>query len=260
MPHIKELFDLSGKNALVTGGSSGIGFHMAEALVEAGANVAICSRGKHGDLDKVKNELSNENTTILSYKCDLSIPDEIEGMVAYFAENNFPIDILINNAGLSWGEPSETLSLNNWQKIIDINLTAPFLLSKLIVDEFMISKERGSIINISSLAGFKGGEVGFAGYSSSKAGLLGMTRQMAIEWANYNIRVNAVAPSWFPSYMTRHFTSDSSPFKEHLIEENPMKRLGEHWELKGIIVFLASEASSYITGATIPVDGGLLAK
>ena len=233
---------------------------MAEALVEAGANVAICSRGKHGDLNEAKNQLNLNDSTILTYKCDLSNSDEIEDMVTHFSENNFPIDILINNAGLSWGEPSESLSLENWQKIIDVNLTAPFLLSKLIVDEFMITNEKGSIINIASLTGFKGLEVGVAGYSSSKAGMLGMTRQMAIEWASYNIRVNAIAPSWFPSYATRHFTADISPFKERLIEENPMNRLGEPWELKGIIVFLASEASSYITGATIPVDGGLLAK
>ena len=263
MPHnkkITELFSLKGMNALVTGGSSGIGFSMAEGLTEAGANVIICSRGKHGSLEEAKTLLSKNNTQILSYKCDLSIPEEIESMITYLIDNEFPIDILVNNAGLSWGHPSESLELHNWQKIIDVNLTAPFLLSKQIVNEFMISKEHGSIINIASVSGYKGGEVGVAGYSASKAGLIGMTKQMAIEWAGYNIRVNAIAPSWFPSYMTRYFTSEASPYKDRLIEENPMKRLGEPWELKGVVVFLASEASSYISGSTIPVDGGLLAK
>jgi len=260
MTHVKELFDLTGRKALVTGGATGIGFTMAEALAEAGASVAICGRGRHGDLDEAATRLKNIPSEAIALKCDVAVESDILQLINRLEEINFHVDILLNNAGVSWGNPSESMPLEKWNMVINVNLTGLFFVTKEIVNHFMIPKGRGSIINITSVSGYKGGEVGVQAYAASKAGLVGMTKQLAIEWATMGIRVNAIAPSWFPSYMSRHFTGEDSPFRQQLIDTNPMRRLGEPWELKGAVVFLASKASSYITGTVIPVDGGLLSK
>lgn len=258
---VKKLFDLSGKKALITGGATGIGYTMAEGLAEAGAAIAICGRGKHGSLEEASSHLSEIGPEIVAIKCDVSAEEEIKKMITSLAEQDFSLDVLVNNAGVTWGHNSETLPLDRWNMVIETNLTGAFLVTRECANQFMIPKGDGSIINIASVSGLLGGaEVGLVAYSASKAGIIGITKQLAIEWASYGIRVNAIAPSWFPSYMSRHFTSDDSPFREILINENPMKRLGEPWELKGVIIFLASRASSYITGTTIPIDGGFVSK
>jgi NAD(P)-dependent dehydrogenase (short-subunit alcohol dehydrogenase family) len=260
MPHIKELFDLTGKKALITGGVHGIGYSMAEGLAEAGASIAICSRGRHGSLEEARNSLTAISQEVIAINCDVSKEDEVINMISTLKNHEFSVDILVNNAGISWGHPSESLALNDFTKVIEVNLTGVFLVTKQIVREFMLELG-GSIINIASVSGFLlGGEVGISGYAASKAGLVGMTKQLAIELIQYGIRVNAIAPSWFPSYMTRSFTGLESPLRESLIAENPMNRFGEPWELKGIVVFLASQASSYINGVVIPVDGGVTSK
>ncbi len=260
MTNVKQLFDLTGKKALVTGGATGIGYSMAEGLAEAGSAVAICGRGKHGNLEEAAEKLKKITSEAIALKCDVSSESDIIELVDQLAARDFSIDILVNNAGVSWGNPSETMPLERWNMVIDINLTGLFFMTKEIVNRFMIPKGKGSIVNISSVSGYKGGEVGVQAYAASKAGLIGMTKQLAIEWATMGIRVNAIAPSWFPSYMSRVFTSKDSPLRQQLIETNPMRRLGDPWELKGPVVFLASNASSYITGTVIPVDGGLLSK
>lgn len=260
MVNVKQLFDLTDKRVLVTGGASGIGYSMAEGLAEAGASVAICGRGKHGSLEKAEIELKKIGPEIISFKCDVSMEEEVIQMITDFKNKGFLLDGLVNNAGISWGHPSKTLPKQDFVKVIDINLKGAFLVTREVAREIMIPRNHGSIINVASVSGYLGGEVGIAGYSASKAGLMGLTRQLAIEWAPHNIRVNAIAPSWFPSYMSRYFTGESSPVRDILIEENPMGRFGEPWELKGVIVFLTSQASSYINGTVIPVDGGLLVK
>ncbi|MHA2224360.1 MAG: SDR family oxidoreductase [Candidatus Hodarchaeales archaeon] len=260
MTHVNQLFDLTGKHALVTGGASGIGYTMAEGLAEAGASVAICGRGRHGSLEEASSSLSAIGSETLAIRCDVSIEDEIKQMVKTLDEKGFTVDILVNNAGVSWGHDAETFPLNRWNMVIETNLTGVFIVTREVANQFMIPQRRGSIINITSVSGFSGGEAGISAYSASKAGLIGMTKQLAIEWASNGIRVNAIAPSWFPSYMSRFFTSEDSPMRETLINDNPMKRFGESWELKGPIIFLASRASSYITGTIIPVDGGYLSK
>jgi gluconate 5-dehydrogenase len=257
---VTELFDLVGTRGLVTGGATGIGYTMAQGLAEAGAAVVICGRGRHGSLKDATTKLSEFGTEIFSQKCDVSNEDDVKQMITELVDQGFSLDTVVNNAGISWGHPSEKLPLGDFTKVIDVNLTGTFLVARETAKQFMIPAQSGSIINISSTSAFIGGEVGIAGYSASKAGVLGLTRQLAIEWASYGIRVNAICPSWFPSYMTRHFTGDDSPLRETLVAENPMGRFGEPWELKGVIVFLASKASSYINGAAIPVDGGLLVK
>ncbi|UCE14425.1 MAG: SDR family oxidoreductase [Candidatus Heimdallarchaeota archaeon] len=260
MNHVKELFDLSGKKALVTGGASGIGYTMAEGLAEAGASVAICGRGRHGSLEEASERLSDIGPEILPIKCDVSKEEDILQLVSTLKDKNFQVAILVNNAGVSWGHPSETFPLDRWQMVIETNLTGLFVMTREIAKEFMIPSGSGSIINIASVSGMTGGEIGITAYSASKAGVIGITKQLAIEWASMGIRVNAIAPSWFPSYMTRHFTGDDSPYRELLLADCPFGRFGHPWELKGPVVFLASQASSYITGTCIPVDGGYISK
>jgi gluconate 5-dehydrogenase len=257
---VKQLFDLTGKKALVTGGASGIGYTMAEGLAEAGAAVAICGRGRHGSLEEASSKLGKIGPEIVAIKCDVSIEEDILDLVKSLGDKGFSIDTLVNNAGVSWGHDSETMPLDRWNMVIDTNLTGLFVVTREVAKKFLIPKGDGSIINISSVSGMTGGEIGITAYSASKAGVIGMTKQLAIEWASLGIRVNAIAPSWFPSYMTRHFTGEESPFREQLLADCPFGRFGELWELKGPIVFLASRASSYITGTVIPVDGGYLAK
>lgn len=260
MNHVKELFDLSGKNALVTGGASGIGFTMAEGLAEAGASVAICGRGRHGSLEEASSQLSKIGSEILAEKCDVSVEKEVIQLVQTLHDKDFAVDILVNNAGVSWGHDSEEMPLDRWNMVIETNLTGLFVVTREVAKEFMIPRGSGSIINIASVSGMTGGEIGLSAYSASKAGVIGITKQLAIEWASIGIRVNAIAPSWFPSYMTRHFTGEDSPYRELLLKDCPFGRFGKPVELKGPVVFLASQASSYITGIVIPVDGGYISK
>lgn len=259
--NISQLFSLNDKTGLVTGGASGIGYSMAEGLLEAGAKVIICGRGRHGSLEAASNKLAQIGPEVIALNCDVSNEENVQKLVKSLTEMSINIDILVNNAGVSWGHPSESLSLEKWKMVIDINLTGTFLMCREVITSLMLPRGLGgSIINISSVAGYKGGEYGVAAYNSSKAGVIGITKQLAIEYASNGIRVNAIAPSWFPSYMSRYFTDKESPMRKTLENQNPMGRLGEQWELKGVVVFLASNASSYITGVVIPVDGGLMSQ
>lgn len=233
---------------------------MAEGLVEAGADVCICGRGRHSSLEDAAANLGKIGPEILALKCDVSVEDDIIQLVQTLEDKDFSIDILVNNAGVSWGQDSEVMPLDRWKMVIETNLTGLFVVTREVAKKFMIPRGSGSIINISSVSGMTGGEIGISAYSASKAGVIGVTKQLAIEWASLGIRINAVAPSWFPSYMTRHFTGEDSPFRELLLADCPFGRFGKPWELKGAIVFLASPASSYVTGIVIPVDGGYLAK
>ena len=215
-------------------------------MAEAGAAVAICGRGRHGSLEKASSTLAQIGPEVIAEKCDVSVEEEVKQLVRTINERDFSVDILVNNAGVSWGHDSETMPLDRWNMVIGINLTGLFVVTREMAKEFMIPKGSGSIINIASVSGMTGGEVGISAYSASKAGVIGMTKQLAIEWASAGIRVNAIAPSWFPSYMTRHFTGDESPFRDQLLADAPFGRFGELWELTGPIVFLARQASKYI--------------
>ncbi|MFX0091030.1 MAG: SDR family oxidoreductase [Candidatus Hodarchaeota archaeon] len=260
MKSVIELFDLTGKVSLVTGGATGIGFSMAQGLAEAGSDVIICGRGRHASVDEAADKLQEKGVRSKGYICDVSNPESVNNLCNHIMDDFSCVDVLVNNAGVSWGAPAAEMPLDRWNMVLKINLTGAFYITQQVVRNFMIPKQKGSIIMISSVSGFTGGEIGISGYAASKAGLIGLTRQLAIEWADQGIRINAIAPSWFPSYMTRHFTSEDSPMRDELIKRHPMGRLGKPWELKGVTIFLASEASSYITGVCIPVDGGFLAK
>ena len=256
MPHVLELFKLDGKVAIVTGGAAGIGIWMAKALAELGAKVVISGRGKHGNLDEIAKEVSGVGSESIGIKCDVGEEDQVKNLVEKTIEHFGKIDILVNNAGITWGSPSEDMTLQDWNKVIKTNLTGTFLMSRE-VGKQMISQKKGNIINLTSLWAFRGAEWGAIGYASSKAGVVGFTQQLAIEWSKYNIRVNGLALSWFPSAMSKFFIQN---FGRAIKKTTPIKRVGEENDIKAAIVFLASDASAYITGQILCVDGGVLAK
>jgi NAD(P)-dependent dehydrogenase (short-subunit alcohol dehydrogenase family) len=252
--HVNELFDLTGRTAIVTGGSRGLGKEMAEALAEAGARIMLCARRTEW-LDKTVEEFRERGFTVEGHACDVSDPGEAQKLVDASVAKFGSLDILINNAGISWGAMPEEMPLDKWQKVIDVNLTGCFLMAQAAGRE-MLKQGRGSMINITSIAGMTSSANGpfYAGYVSSKAGLIGLTRELAASWGRRGIRVNAIAPGFFPSRLADPVLDI---YERSIQENNVIPRIGRAGELKGITVFLASDASSYITGQTIAVDGGM---
>lgn len=252
--NVNELFDLTGKTAIVTGGSRGIGKEMAEALAEAGANLMLCAR-RTERLDDTVAEFTDRGFSVAGVTCDVSKKDEVSAVVDRAVTQFGTVDILVNNAGTSWGAMPEDMPLDKWQQVIDVNLTGCFLFAQA-AGRQMLKQGSGSIINISSIAGLTSSANGpfYAGYVASKAGLIGLTRELAASWGRKGIRVNAIAPGFFHSRLADAVID----IYEHSIQENSViPRIGSEGELKGIAVFLASDASSYITGQTIAVDGGM---
>ncbi len=252
--HIKELFDLTGKTAIVTGGSRGIGAEMAEALAEAGANLMLCARREEW-LNETIEEFRARDFTVEGKVCDVAKPEDVQAVVGATIQRFGKIDVLINNAGISWGAMPEEMPLAQWQKVIDVNLTGCFLFAQAVGRE-MLKMNSGSIINIASIAGISSSANGpfYAGYVASKAGLIGLTRELAASWGRRGIRVNAIAPGFFHSRLA---DAVIDIYERQIQETNVIPRIGEAGELKGAAVFLASDASSYITGQTIVVDGGM---
>ena len=252
--HIRELFDLSGKTAIVTGGSRGIGKEMAEGLAEAGANLMLCAR-RADWLDETVNEFRGRGFNIESLLCDVSKPEEVEKVVRSTVAKFGGVDILVNNAGVSWAAMPEDMPIEQWQHVIDVNLTGCFLVAQAAGRE-MLKRQSGSIINIASISGITSSANGpyYAGYVASKAGLIGLTRELAASWGRKGIRVNAIAPGFFHSRLA---DSVIDIYERSIQENNVIPRVGKEGELKGVAVFLASDASSYVTGQTIAVDGGM---
>ena len=248
--NVRELLDLEGRTALVTGGSRGLGLQIAEALGEMGARVAISAR-KKDELDGAAKKINAE-----AFVSDIgkreAIPALVEGVLGKFGK----LDILVNNAGATWGAPAEDHPLEAWDKLVNVNLTGAFLLSQAIAKRSMIPARWGRIINIASVAGLMGQDPRFAptaAYTATKHGVVGLTRQLAAEWGQHGITVNAICPGFFPSKMTRHTLATVG---EKVRELTPNRRLGNDEDLKGLAVLLASEASRHITGQAIAVDGG----
>jgi len=251
---VQELFDLSGRTAIVTGGSRGIGKEMAEGLAEAGANLMLCARRSEW-LDETVAEFTGRGFSVTGKAGDVSKPDDVQAVVDEAVEKFGAMDILINNAGVSWGSMPEEMTLDQWQKVIDVNLTGCFLMAQAAGRE-MLKQQRGSIINIASIAGLTSSANGpfYAGYVASKAGLIGLTRELAASWGRKGVRVNAIAPGFFHSRLADRVIDI---YETSIQENNVIPRIGKEGELKGVAVFLASDASSYITGQTIVVDGGM---
>ena len=253
MPVIKELFDLSGRAAIVTGGSRGLGREMAEGLAEAGAALMLCARREEWLTPTLK-EMRARGFRVEGQVADVSRPADVQAVVDRALAAFDKIDILINNAGVTWGEDPEAMPLEKWQKVIDVNLTGAFLFSQAVGRE-MLKRRYGRMINVASLAGLRSSVRGphYAAYAASKAGLMGLTRELAASWGRQGIRVNAIAPGFFHSRMA----DPAIPIAEPDLQANsPIPRVGEAGELKGVAVFLAADASNYVTGQVIAVDGG----
>jgi len=244
--HLQRLFDLSGKVAVITGGSHGLGEEMAEGLAEAGASVMLVARNEQW-LRRATEGFRAREFRCDSAVCDVTNPDDVQRAVRQTVESFGRVDILVNNAGATWEAPAEDMPLEKWRMVLETNLTGAFLFSQAAA-RCMIPRRYGRIINIASIAGLKGvlpRGIHYASYVASKGGLIALTRELAAKWAQYEIRVNAIAPGFFASRMT-----------EDLIAQKGEAAMASSGELKGVIVFLAADASSYITGQTIVVDGG----
>ena len=253
MPSIQELFALTGRVAIVTGASRGLGEEMAEGLAEAGAALMICARREQW-LTPTLERFRGLGFRVEGRVADVSNPANVQAVVDQTMAAYGRLDILVNNAGISWGAAPEGMPLDKWQKVIDVNLTGAFLFAQAAGRE-MLKRQYGRIINIASISGLHAGVNGphYAAYAASKAGLMGLTRELAASWGRHNIRVNAIAPGFFRSRLA----DPVLPLAEPSIKStNPIARIGAEGELKGVCVFLASDASNYITGQTIVVDGG----
>ena len=252
-----ELFKLSEKSALVTGGGRGIGRTIAYALAEAGADVIVASRDAEL-CAKIAGEIAQDTGRhVFSGKLDVAEKRDIEDIVKLAKEKLGSVDILVNNSGVTWGAPFEEMPLEKWDKVIKVNLTGTFLMCQSIVP-MMKSHKWGRIINVASVAALVAPPffMQTAGYTASKGGIISLTRDLAVNLVEHNIVVNAIAPGFFPTKMSKPLTDR---FGNSIRETNPMKRMGEDDDLKGVVVFLASEASRYVTGQVIPVDGGYTA-
>jgi gluconate 5-dehydrogenase len=252
---VQELIDLSGKVAIVTGGAKGIGRQMAEALAECGSDLVLCARNAE-DCEQAASELEGLGVRAVGLGCDVRDPDSVASVVRATVESLGRIDILVNNAGTSWRASPEDITLDGWQKVIDVNLTGGFLCAQAVGRVLIEQGDGGSIVNISSVAAFTGASpevMNAIPYNASKGGLTAMTLDLAVKWARHGIRVNAIAPGWFPTNMSRKVLEEAG---ERLLSRVPLGRFGGPDDLKGAIVFLASPASGFVTGTTLVVDGG----
>ena len=254
MQDVKSLFDLSGQAALITGGSRGLGAEIAEGLAEAGAGVFLLARRKEW-LTPTVEQMKQRGFRCEGALCDVAKPEDVQRSVDEALKAFGKLDILVNNAGITWGAETEDMPLGKWREVIDVNLTGTFLFTQA-VGRHMIERGSGSIINVASISGLIGstvGDMGLAGYSASKAGVMGLTREAAARWGRKGVRVNAIAPGFFPTRMSEKVLERIGEQYEAM---TPLGGVGRPGEIKGVVLFLASEASGYITGQTIVVDGG----
>ncbi len=257
MASVQELINLEGRVSVVTGGATGLGLQMATALAEVGSNIVVCSR-KLENCERAAHELERLGVQALALACDVTKPDQIEAMKEATLRKFGRIDVLVNNAGRAWLASPEDTPLERWQQVFDLNITAPFLCAQIVGRE-MIKQKRGRIINIASVAGLVGRNPkshNSIAYNASKGALVNFTRDLAVKWAQHNIQVNAICPGFFVTSFNRELYERN---KENINRDIPLGRTGGPDDLKGIAVLLASDASNFMTGAIIPVDGGALA-
>ena len=254
---VKELFDLTGRSAIITGGSRGLGLQIAEALGEMGAKLALTAR-KKDELDHAVEHLAKKGVAAQAFVCDMGKRDSIPGVFDQIRAKLGRVDILVNNAGAVWAAPAEDHPLEAWDKLIALNLVGGFVMSQQAARKAMIPAKWGRIVNVASVAGLMGSDpavVRTVSYNATKHGVVGMTKQLAAEWGKYGITVNAICPGFFPSKMTSVMLGETG---ELVLKGTPTGRLGGPEDLKGLAVLLASEASRHITGQAIAVDGGAM--
>lgn len=252
------MFDLTGRVAIVTGGSRGLGLMMARALGRAGARVAICARRPQW-LDPAREELEAAGIEVLAAPLDVTDPGGVRAFVDAVVRRWGRIDVLVNNAGITWGATVESYPLDKWRQVLEVNVTGAFLMSQA-AGRIMLEAGRGSIINVASIAGLGGQadtELPVIAYSTSKGALIAFTRDLAVKWAPSGVRVNAIAPGFFPTRMSQPILAAAG---DAIAQRVPMGRLGGEGDLEGVVIFLASDASRYVTGQVIAVDGGQSAR
>ena len=252
---IQQLFDLKGQVALVTGGSRGLGLQMAEALGEAGAKVMLTAR-KAAELEEAVAHLAERGIDARWIAADASKPEDVQRVVDETMQRCGRIDILVNNAGATWGAPAEDYPLEAWDKVMNLNIRSLFLFAQAVGKAWMIPNKGGRIINVASIAGLGGSlEVQFIAYGTSKGAAVNFTRTLAGEWGRHGITVNALAPGFFPSKMTKGVIAAVGADK--LAARAPLNRLGDDDDLKGAVLLFASPAGKHITGQILAVDGGV---
>ncbi|ATW26607.1 SDR family NAD(P)-dependent oxidoreductase [Candidatus Formimonas warabiya] len=249
-------FDLTGKAAIITGATKGLGYGMTHALAKAGADVVVVSRTK-SDCDAVAEEIKSAGGKAIAVPADVSKPEEIQALVDVTVREFGKIDILVNNAGTAITKKAIELTEEDWDKIMNVNLKGPFLLAQA-VGKQMMAQNSGKVINIASMFGLVG-DVNVLPYLCSKGGMIQMTRGLALEWARYHIQVNAVCPGYVKTALNTSELDTEKIFK-YITGKTPMRRYGEIWEIAGMVQFLASSAADFMTGAIIPVDGGWTAQ
>lgn len=251
---VRDLFELNGRVALVTGGSRGLGLQIAQGLGEMGARIAISAR-KPAELEAAKAHLAKLRIDALTVVNDLTKPDQVPALLEAVVAHYGRIDILVNNAGTSWGAPAEEHSLEAWNKVMTLNAGSVFMLSQAVANRCFIPQRSGNIIVIASVAALRvGTQMKAAAYYSSKAAALQLTRVLAAEWGPLGIRVNAICPGFFPSKMS---SGVLEKIEASVIRQTPLGRLGNDTDLMGAAVYLASDASRHVTGQYIAVDGGV---
>ena len=253
VPALSDLFTLTGRVAIVTGGSRGLGLEMAEGLGEAGASLMLCARRAEW-LTPAVSEMRARGFAADGVLCDVARAADVQAVVDATVARFGKVDILVNNAGVTWAAEPEAMPLEKWQKVVDINLTGAFLFAQA-AGRDMLTRQWGRIINVASISGLHASVHGphYAPYAATKAGLMGLTRELAASWGRQGIRVNAIAPGFFHSRLADGAIEIAEPA---IKATNPIPRVGLPGELKGVAVFLAADASNYITGQTIVVDGG----
>jgi NAD(P)-dependent dehydrogenase (short-subunit alcohol dehydrogenase family) len=250
---VRELFELDGQVALVTGASRGLGLQIATALGEMGAKVALCARSQE-ELERAAASLGDAGIDVIVVPCDLAKPDEVPNLVDRVLERFGQIDILVNNAGASWGGPAEELALASWEKVMRLNAGSVFQLSQLVAKRCFIPRRSGNIIVIASIAALRtDARMKAVSYYASKGAALQLTRALATEWGPLGIRVNAICPGFFPSKMSNGLLQKIGG---SVVAQTPLGRLGNDTDLMGAAVYLASAASRHVTGQYIAVDGG----
>lgn len=252
---LRQLFDLSGRVALVTGGSRGLGLQIAQALGEYGARIILTAR-KQAELDSAVQSLNSAGIAASAICADLRGEEAAEALIAAVKAQEDRLDILVNNAGATWGAPAEDYPLSGWTKVMDVNLTAPFFLCKAAANAFFLPQGGGAIVNVASIEGYLGhppSRAGTIAYNASKGALINMTRALAAEWGARGIRVNALAPGYFRTKMTEGVLAE---IEHEVLAATPLGKLGSDFDLKGAALLLASDAGGHISGQVIAVDGG----
>jgi gluconate 5-dehydrogenase len=255
--HIQELFSLTGRVAVVTGGSRGLGLEIAHGLAEAGASVVVTARRQEW-LGPAEAELKEAGHTVLAVTCDVTDAQQVGALARATLERFGRVDVLVNAAGISWGTPALEMPLDRFRSVLDVNVSGTFLCCQAF-GRLMAERGGGRIVNVASVAGLAGQDPAImdaVGYTASKGAVVALTRDLAVKWARLGVAVNAVAPAFFLTRMTQGVIGQGEAAIQAI---TPMGRIGQPGELKGVVLFLASDAASYVTGQILAVDGGMLA-